>query len=264
MAEEIYFLTRNYAYDPDVAISTPGTSEGTNLPPLAIDRQKASYWETADSVPAQLAIDLLSAQNITGLWFKHNNVSKYELYRSSDGVAYTQVGTEQTAQSTTVGYWILVPSTTYRYYRLDITEKVGGGNILIHELMLMKHLYTLDHNNPERYPARINRRKVDRIGGTYKMFDGKQGSYSGDRLFEEITFAYQYAPVEVRNQWYALYYEENSGKATIRQAITIFPEPDQFPEEILQGIWKSPVFPFTATTSYRSSGYSGTIEFGET
>jgi len=261
MANEIYFLTRSYSYDDDVVASTPGTSEGTNLPANAVDEKEASYWETADSVPARLAIDLGAAREITGLWFKHSNVSKYELYRSSNGVDYTQVGAEQDAQSSAVGYWILVPSTTYRYYRLDITEKVGVGNILIYELMLMNSLLTLD--NDDLYPSQMVRRKVDRMGGTYELADGSITSYSGERHYEEVDLIYRNSPKSTRDALYSVFYEESNGSAIIRPKITLFLEADAFPGEIFQGVWENIDFPMTYTGSIIQAGFSGTFKFAE-
>lgn len=255
MADEIYLLTRNYAYDDVSVASTPGTSVGANTPDLAIDRDHDTYWETVDALP-QLVIDLGSAITIDSLWFKHSaNVVQYRVYHSPDDIVYTAVDVAQAAEADGYTPYFEFTPATRRYWRIDVTSKTAG-NTLIYEALLMEHRLTLTGDTS--LPAQVHRKPTDRIGGSYPLANGTVTSYAGSKVYQEVSMQFSNTPQANRDNLYGLF-----STPTIRPALTIYPEHAEYPGEILQVVWKSIEFGLVYVASYKGEGFSGTLEFSE-
>lgn len=257
MADEIYFFTHNYAYDADAVASTPGSSVGGHTPDQAIDNHQATYWETIDAAP-QLKIDMGAAQTIDSLWFKSANVAKYRLYYSTDGITYTAAHAEQDGNANGYNWhFSFTPGGTLaRYWRLDITQElVGGNNTLIYEILLMQHRLTLDDD--DSWPSRVEVIPTDRAGGSYALADGSVTSFVGDRARVDIEMTFEYTPLAERDNLYTLY-----STPTLRPTLTIFPD-DNYQQGIYQVIWQSIDFPLVYQMGYKGSGFGGMLKFQE-
>ena len=255
-ADDVVFLSESYSYKPDAVASTAGTSVGANTPDLAIDYDKATYWETTDAAPS-IKIDLGAAYEMDSLWFKSSNVAKYRLFYSADDIAYFAAFAEQDGNASGYNYQFSFSAQTKRYWRLDITQEVVvGTNTLIHEVMLMEHRLTLQ-NSDQSLPAKIDVRPNDRIGGNYQLADGAATSFSGQTIFADITMDFEYTPKANHDNLYALF-----SSPAIRPPLTIYPD-DEYPEGIYRVIWKSTLFDFVYSIAYKRSGFSGAITFLE-
>ena len=255
MADEIYFLTRNYAYDEDAVASTPGSSVGANTPDLAIDRDQLSAWETVEALP-QLVIDLGSAITIDSLWFMHSlNVVQHRIYHSPDDIVYTAVDVAQDAEADGYTSYFEFTPATRRYWRIDITTKTAG-NVLIYEALLMEHRLTLDDN--DSLPAQVHRKPTDRIGGMYPLANGTATTYAGSKLYQEVSMQFSNTPQANRDDLHSLF-----STPTIRPALTIYPEHAEYPAEILQVVWKDIEFGLVYSAPYKGAGFSGTLQFSE-
>lgn len=255
-ADDVVFFSESYSYKPDAVASTAGTSVGANTPDKAVDYDKATFWETTDAAPS-IKIDLGAAYEIDSLWFKSDNVSKYRLYYSADDIAYFAAFAEQDGNANGINSVFSFTAQTKRYWRLDITqETVVGTNTLIYDIMLMEHRLTLQ-NSDQSLPAKIDIRPNDRIGGSYQLADGAAASFSGQTIFADITMDFEYTPKANRDNLYNLF-----SSPAIRPLLTIYPD-DEYPEGIYRVIWKSTLFDFVYSISYKGSGFSGQIAFLE-
>lgn len=254
--DDVVFFSESYTYKPDAVASTDGTSVGANTPEKAIDYIQTTFWETTDAAPS-IKIDLGIAYEVDSLWFKSDNVSKYQLYYSADDIAYFGAFAEQDGNANGVDFVFSFTAQTKRYWRLDITEEtVVGTNTLIYEIMLMEHRLTLNHTS-ESLPSRLDVVQNDRIGGSYQLSDGAVTSFAGQIIFVDIAMDFEYTPKANRDNLYDLFLNPY-----IRPPLTIYPD-DEYPEGIYRVIWKSTPFDFVYSIGYKGSGFSGQIAFLE-
>lgn len=255
--DDVVFLSESYTYKPDAEASTDGTSVDDNTPDLATDYDKdTTFWETTDVAPS-IKIDLGAAYEIDSLWFKSENVSKYQLYYSEDDISYFAAFDEQDGNADGVDFLFSFTAQTEQYWRLDITEEiVVGTNTLIYEIMLMEHRLTLNHID-ESLPSMVSVHPTDdRIGGGYILADGSATTYSATKEYVDIKLDFEYTPKANRDAIYELF-----SLPTLRPPLTIYPIPDEYPEWIYRVVWGNTKFPFSHTIPYRGSGWSGQVEF---
>ena len=228
---------------------------GSHTPDYAIDNDQMTYWETTDASP-QLKVDLGVAQAVDSIWFKSANVAKYRLYYSTDDILYTAAHAEQDGNANGYNFDFEFTPQTARYWRLDITQElVGGNNTLIYEVLLMEHRLTLDDD--DSWPSRVEVIPTDRIGGSYVLADGSITSFAGDRARVDIEMFFEYTPFANRNNLYDLY-----STPTLRPTLTIFPD-DNYPQGIYQVIWQNIDFPLVYQISYKGAGFGGSLKFQE-
>lgn len=251
----IYFFTSPYNYESNVTMSSAGGTDDIAHPPeKAIDSDKLTYWEN-DGANPDLIINLGSSRDIDSLWFKHYNIDTFNLYYSDDGAIWDlQATTNRVAKGTDIFWQFDFTLRTKQYWKISVTAKLGGGNVKIYELMLMKQRLTL---GDDEAPAMVTMAPQDMIGGSYEMADGSTKSYSGNFVHTNIKMEFKYAIDAVRDNLCNLY-----STPLVRPPITILPD-DDYAENIYRCIWKSTDFPFRYTIPYKGSGWTGNLEWQE-
>ncbi|MHC4395659.1 MAG: discoidin domain-containing protein [Planctomycetota bacterium] len=256
MADEVYFFSESYTYKPDVVLSTTSITVGSNVKENTIDYDKESYWETTDPF-LYLEIDLGAVFTIDSLWFKSYNVAEYRLYYSDDGIVYTPAFSALSGNANGINLFVSFAARTKRYWRFNVTqETTPAENTLIYEIMLLEHRLTLQTSD-QSLPAKINVRPNDRRGGSYQLTDGAATSFAGQTIFVDIALDFEYTPKANRDNLYNLF-----SNPYIRPPLTIYPD-DEYPEGIYRVIWKSTLFDFIYSSSYKGSGFSGQIAVEE-
>ncbi len=259
-ADELYFFSESYTHKPDAVATSSGGSDVTGHPPShAIDYDMNTYWENDAALPV-LKIDLGAAYTIDSVWLKHDNISTYTLYYSTDDTSYYAVS-GGTAGSGGAARWLFAfTQQTARYWRLNVTAKVGGGNAKVYDVLLMeRRLAVTDMQN---MPADIRVVPNDRAGGGYQMADGSFTTYSGERAYVDMEIEYQYTPKSNRDSLYALFSTCANGNYDIRSPLVIFPD-QEYPEEIYRVLWGDARFPLTYQIGYKGSGFGGVLKFQE-
>lgn len=252
----MYLFTESYTYKSGVTVSSAGGSDIADHPPeKAIDYNKASYWENDGATP-DLIIDLGAIRTIDSLWLKHSNISTFDLYYSDNGSDWTKESeTNRIAKSSSVFWQFDFTTRAKRYWKISITAKIGGGNILIYEVMLMlaRALWT----DTEDLPADVVIIHSDRIGGSYEMADGSAVSFAGQTLYADIDLIFEYLPKTKRDELFTVFSEP-----VIRSPIVILPD-DNYVDGIYRANWSDNSFNFRYTIGYKGSGFSGTIQLQE-
>ncbi len=254
MADEVFIFTRPYTYDNGVvATAVGGTTDPDHPVSDAIDHDIRTYWENDAALPV-LKIDLTEAQIVDSLWFNHDNIDTYTLYWSTDDIGYNAVITG-TADSGGSSKWLLeFTPRTARYWRLDVTAKVGGGATQVYEIMLMEHRLSLDDD--DSFPAMVDVQDSDRSGGGYDLANGAFTTYSGEELFVEIEIVFDKITQVTRDSLYTLFTTPD-----FRPPITIFPLSAEYPDSIYRVLWEDTTFPLTYDSSLKLIGFSGSFRF---
>lgn len=260
MADEVYFFSESYTYkSAAVATSSGGSDVSGREPEYAIDYDMDTQWENDAALPV-LKIDLGAAYAIDSLWFKHGNIDTFTLYYSTDDISYFAVS-GGTAGSGGVAEWLFAfTEQTARYWRLNVTAKIGGGNASVYDVLLMKQRLAI--TSIDNLPADIIITPIDRAGGGYEMANGTMATYSGSRDYADIDMVFAYTPVANRDNLYGLYSVDAGGFRNIREPLVIFPESD-YPEKIYRVLWGDINFPLKRQISYKDAGYGGTLQFQE-
>ena len=256
MADEVYIFTRPYNYDSGVvATAVGGTTDPDHPESHAIDHNDSTYWENDAALPV-LKIDLTEAQTIDSLWFNHDNIDTYTLYWSTDDITYNAIA-DGDADSGGTSQWLLeFTSQTARYWRLNVTAKVGGGDTKVYEIILMEHRLSLDDD--DSFPAMVDVQDSDRSGGSYELANGAYTTYSGEEIFADIEIAFDKITQATRDSLYSLFTTPD-----FRPPLTIFPLSAEYPDGMYRVLWEDTTFPLTYDRALKTVGFSGIFRFRE-
>ena len=251
-----YFFSESYTYKHNASASVTGGTPVAGHPASdAIDYDKASYCETDGDTPS-LIIDLGASRTIDSLWLKHSNISTFALYHSANGSDWTVCsgGDGIVDKGSGIFWYFAFTEQTKRYWKIAVTAKVGAGNVLFYEAMLMESKLLLE--DEVDLPSKVKVDKLDTIGGSYIMADGGPVSYSGQKAYASITVMFEYTPQANKDAAEALF------ESPLRQALSILPD-DEYPERIFRVIWNDTEFNLNSSIGYTGSGFSGDLEFQE-
>lgn len=254
MADEVFFFTRPYNYDSGVvATAVGGTTDPDHPVSDAIDHDIRTYWSN-DAATPQFDIDLGAAHTIDSFFIRHSNIDLYTLYWSTDDITYNGVSDGDAGSGGTSKWLLEFTPRTARYWRIIVTAKVGGGDTLFYEVLLMEHRLSLDDD--DSYPAMVDVQDSDRSGGGYDLANGAFTTYSGEELFVEIEIVFDKITQATRDSLYTLFTTPD-----FRPPITIFPLSAEYPDSIYRVLWENTAFPLTYDSSLKLIGFSGSFRF---
>ena len=257
------FLTNSATYNfltENTATFTEVSGDGTNL--LAInDYLFNTAWEwipASKFVAPTITFDLKAATEINSIWFQSENINSYQLHHSFDNINFDAAFGITTGEDNGINTIFNFTTATKRYWRLTITSVVDDTvPAKIYELQLMKQLIDFNVAGDEIIELK---KIIDDVGGySYRLANQDLVSYEGqtERGKAEITVSWQYLRKEVVVQL-----EEIWVDLLNLPILTIYPEPDEYPEEIFQVYWSNK-FDFNYGGESIMQGYHGTINLLE-
>ena len=262
MADQIRFFTESYTYKPDATADNNGVGNDTvgHPPEDALDYDKVSYWEN-DAAAPQFDIDLGAAYTIDSFFIWHFNIDLYTLYYSTDDITYNGVADGTDEDYPGLKYKMQFTPREARYWRIIVTAKAGAGDIKFYEVMLAHHLLVLGAGGADvELPAMMDVILDDKAGGGYDLANGAFTTYSGERVFVNIDIHFTYLPKTQRDDLLVLYRDADAG---YRAPMLIYPDETEYPDDVYRVLWADTKFPMKYQTSYKLSGWKGTLSFQE-
>lgn len=246
--DKVYFFHRPFNYDDGVLITSPDdTIEG--LLANTYDYDQNTFWKTDAATPS-IVIDLTEATLIDSFWMKAENVKTYAIYHSANGVDWTAVVDAVQEYDGDKFYWMLgFTEQNKRYWKISISEKYASSDyVKVYEFMLLYKAIEITD-----YPEIIKINPSDRIGGSYKLSEGSMATYSGQKVYAEITIILQYLQQATRDAFYTLFSEHNK--------LAVFPDV-MYGNQIYRVVWDTK-FSVSEQTLYRGHGYGGNVRLVE-
>ncbi|MBC8488518.1 MAG: hypothetical protein H8D45_21020 [Bacteroidetes bacterium] len=256
--DESYIFTENYLYRDGIAAAGSNPADEDNT----YDYDLTTFWESVNPAPAPplcyINYQFPATYDIDYVWLKSSNLGSYTVWEWT-GAAWQQIGGARTPDANGISLEDITPALgDPDRLRLEFTS-ASPGVIYIYEVFFFKLLHTLQ-NSDDSFASNIIVTPVDRIGGSYMLVDGSQTSYRGAKIYRDITFEYEFTPQASRDSLYDIYYSTTYG---IRPPVVVYPNPDEYPEEIYRCVFERIDFPFGYTIPYKGSGFSGTLNFKE-
>jgi hypothetical protein len=255
---ELLLGTRNYAYDSDTTMTTPGTSVSTNTPDKAADRLKSTGWETTHATP-QLDTELTADRAIDSLFFRHSNVATYRIQSSPDGAVWSDIATGLSPQNAAWGHRFEFMTDTKDYWRLQVdSQTVPGDNTFIYEIFWFQMRVKLDYDDAVSGLAELRK---DSGGGEMVTTTGRFITFSGiggsDSIKEHLGLDTSLMSKANYNSFYSLW-----STPLVRGPFVISPYSDDR-ERTFEAGFKGVDFLLSTDGKQPRKHFSGVIEIQE-
>ena len=161
--------------------------------------------------------------------------------------------------SSGINYQFNFSDETHRYWQIRF-RTVFHSNlpIRINEVLLMRFLIEVPDNNRDR-PLEYRRVIDDTSRDPYRLKDGRLIINKGlsNRGKSDFSLRFGYLRKSVKDQLKTVWLGPPK-----KPVLTVWPEPEDYPLRIFQARWDN-AFNFNYSTSDKTQGFNGTIEFKE-